>query len=49
MLSVKIEFCRLEWYSSSPQQLLYTKEFICVKCFQAIAKSSKQENVIYMK
>ena len=50
MLSVKIEFCPLDWYSSSPTAIiLNTKECMCVKCFQAIAKSSKKENAIYMK
>ena len=51
MLSVKIEFCPLDWYSSSPTAIvLYKKMYsICAKCFQAIAKSSKKENVIYMK
>ena len=45
MLNVKIEF----WYSSSPTAIVLYKEYICVKCFQAIAKSSKKENAIYMK
>ena len=49
MLIVKIEFCPLDWYSSSPTQLFYAKYCICVKYFQAIAKSSKKENAIYMK
>ena len=52
MLSVKIQFCSLDWYLSSPTTFVlrsYTKKCICVKCFQAIAKSSKKENVIYMK
>ena len=49
MLNVKIEFCPLDWYSSSPTAMFYTKECICVKCFQAIAKSSKKENAIYIK
>ena len=49
MLSVKIGFYPLDWYSSSLQQLFYTTECICIKCFQAIAKSSKKENAIYIK
>ena len=49
MLSVKIEFCLLDWYSSSPTAIvLYNRMFMC-KCFQAIAKNSKKENAIYMK
>ena len=47
MLSVKSEFCPLDWYSSSPTAIVFYKECICVKCFQAIAKSSKKENTIY--
>ena len=51
MLNLKIEFCRLDWYSSSPTAfVLYKKMYsICAKCFQSIAKSSKIENAIYMK
>ena len=50
MLWVKSEFYPLDWYSSSPTAIvLYTKESICVKRFQAIAKSSKEKNLIYMK
>ena len=51
MLSVKIEFCPLDWYSSSPTAIVLYKRMycICVKCFQAIAKSLKKENAIYMK
>ena len=49
MLSVKIKFCPLDWYSSSPTAIILYKRCICVKCFQAIAKSSKKGNAIYMK
>ena len=50
MLSVKIEFCLLKWYSSNPTAIvLYKRMYICVKCFQAIAKSSQKGNAIYMK
>ena len=51
MLNAKIEFCPLNWYSSSPIAIvLYKKMYsICTMCFQAIAKSSKKENAIYMK
>ena len=49
MFSVKIEFCPLDWYSSSPTAMFYITECTCVKCFEAIAKSSKQANAIYMK
>ena len=49
MHSVKIEFCPLDWYSSSPTTIvLYNKMSIC-KYFQAIAKTSKKENAIYIK
>ena len=50
MLSVKIEFCPLDWYSSSQkQQLFYAKYCVSIKCFQAIVKSSKKQNAFYMK
>ena len=51
MLNVKMEFCPLDWYSSSPTAIVSYKKCtcICVKCFQAIAKSLKKENAIYMK
>ena len=49
MLIVKVEFCPLDWYSSSPTAIVLCKYCICVRCFQAIAKSSKKENAIYMK
>ena len=49
MHSVKIEFCPLDWYSSSPTTIvLYIKMYMC-KVFPRIAKSSKKENAIYMK
>ena len=49
MHSVKIEFCPLIGIQAVQQQLFYTTKCICVKYFQAIAKSSKKENAIYMK
>ena len=49
MLIVKIEVCSLIGIQAAQQQLFYAKHCICVKCFQAIAKSSKKENAIYMK
>ena len=51
MLSVKIEFFPFDWYSGSPAAtVLYNKMYsIYAKCFQAIAKSLKKENAIYMK
>ena len=49
MLSVKIEFCPLDNIQAVQQKLFYTTEYICVECFQAIAKSSKKENTMYMK
>ena len=49
MLSVKIEFYPLDWYSNSPTAIFYTKKYICIKNFQTITKSSKKENAICMK
>ena len=50
MLSVKIDFYPLDWYSSSPTAIvLYKRMYTSVKYFQAIAKSSKKENATYMK
>ena len=50
MLSVKIEFCPLDWYSSnicfSPTIIVLYNSMYIYKCFQAIAKSSKNENAI---
>ena len=44
MHSVKIEFCPLDWYLSSATTIvLYMCKCICVKYFQAIAKSSKKK------
>ena len=49
MLSVKIEFCPLDWYSSSPTAIvLYKRIYIC-KMFPSNRQSSKKENAIYMK
>ena len=46
MLRVKIELCLLGWYSSSSTAIvLYNRMCICVKCFQAIAKSSKKSDL----
>ena len=42
MLIVKIEFRPLDWYSSSPTAIGLCK-ILCVKCFQAIAKGSKNK------
>ena len=49
MLIVKIEFCTLDWYSSSPTAIVLCKILYMCKFFQAIAKSSKKENAIYIK
>ena len=55
MLGVKIEYYSLDWYLSnlcfSPIKIVLCNRIydICVKCFQAIAKSSKKENAIYLK
>ena len=46
MLREKLNFVSLIGIQAVQQQLFYTKECICVKCFQAIAKSSKKENAI---
>ena len=42
MLSAKIEFCPLDGYLSSSTAIVLHKQCICVKCFQAIALSSKK-------
>ena len=44
MLSVKMDFCPLNWYSSSPTAIVLYKKCTCifVKCFQAIAKIKKK-------
>ena len=44
-----MNFVRLIGIQAVQQQLFYTKECIYVKYFQAIAKSLKKENAIYMK
>ena len=49
MLSVRLNFVRLIGIQAVQQQLFYTRKCIYVNCFQAIAKSSKKENAIYMK
>ena len=49
MLSLKIEFCPLDWYSSSPTAIVLYKNRMYMKYFQAVAKNSKIENAIYMK
>ena len=43
MLSVKIEFCPVVWYSSSPTAIVLQKKCICSKCFQAIVKKLKKK------
>ena len=49
MVSVKIEFCPLNWYSSSPTAIvLYNRMYMC-KVFSSNPQSSKIENAIYMK
>ena len=49
MLSVKIEFCPLNWYSSSPTAIvLYEKMYMC-KMFSSNCQKLKKENAIYMK
>ena len=45
MLIVKIEFCPLDWYSSSPTAIVLRKILYMCKMFP----SSKKENAIYMK
>ena len=49
MISVKIEFCPLDWYASSPTAiLLYNRIYMC-KVFLSNRQNSKTENAIYMK
>ena len=48
MLSVKIEFCLLDWYSSSPTAfVLYNRMYTC-KAFPSNCHKLKKENAIYM-
>ena len=48
MLSVKIEFCPLDWYSSSPTVIvLYNRMFMC-KCFQAINRQKLKKRKCYL-
>ena len=42
MLSVNIEFCPLDWYTSSQQQLFYTRECICVNASKQSPKAQKK-------
>ena len=49
MLSVKIEFCPLNWYSSSPTAtFLYKRMYMC-KIFPSNRQELKKRNAIYMK
>ena len=49
MLSVKIEFCPLDWYSSSPTAIaLYKRMYMC-KIFPSNRQKLKKEYAIYMK
>ena len=50
MLRVKIEFCRLDWYSSSPTAIvLYKRMYMCKMLSSNRQKLKKKENAIYMK
>ena len=50
MLSVKIEFCPLDWYSSSPTAIvLYKRMYMCKMLPSNRQNSSKKENAIYCK
>ena len=49
MLSVKIEFCPLDWYSNSPIAIvLYNRMHIC-KMFSSNRQKLKKRKSIYMK
>ena len=45
----RLNFVRLIGIQAVQQQLFYTTKCVYVKYFEAIAKSSKKENAIYMK
>ena len=49
MLSVKIEFCPLDWYSSSPTAILLYKRIYMCKMFPTNRQKLKTKNAIYMK
>ena len=49
MLSVKIEFCPLDWYSSSPTAIVLCKILYMCKMFSSNRQKKKKENAIYMK
>ena len=49
MLNVKIEFCPLDWYSSSPTAIfLYKRMYMC-KVFPSNCQKLKKENVTCIK
>ena len=44
MLSVKIEFCPLDWYSSSPTTIaLYKRIYMCQNAFKQSPKAQKKK------
>ena len=49
MLSVTIEFCPLDWYSSSPTAIVLYKRMYMCKMLPSNRQKLKKENAIYMK
>ena len=49
MLSVKIEFYPLDWYSSSPTAIVLYKKMCICKTFPSNRQKLKKENTIDMK
>ena len=49
MLSVKIEFCPLDWYSSSPTAIVLYKRMYMCKMLSSNCQKLKKRNAIYMK
>ena len=49
MLIVKIEFCPLDWYSSSSTAIVLCKIMYMCKMFPSNRQKLKKENAIYMK
>ena len=48
MLSVKVEFCPLDWYSSSPTAIVFYNKIYRCKVFPSNCQKLKKENAIYM-
>ena len=49
MLSVKIEFCPLDWYSSNPTAIVLYKRMYMCNMFPSNRQKLKERNAIYTK